>query len=285
MLVHIAIGDQYGAGFEYADASHFANNELSQFYPHPLYQTVGYTDDAQMSLAVAEAMLASESTPSAVDFAGSFVSAFKRDPRRGYASRFYDLLEKVDDGEGLLATIVPISERSGAAMRSTPIGAYPDVSTVLDVAATQAAITHNTAAGIRSAQAAALGAHYTRYRLGELRNIRRFIVSQLGDMWLRPHQGEVDETGVVAVNAAITALESCSSLAQARRTGVAFQGDVDTAAAIAMGIGSQAVDIDRVLPQALVQGLENGPFGRDYLHEIDERLDDRFFQFPTLKHV
>lgn len=285
MLVEIAIGDQYGAGFEYADQAHFSNNDLSRFYPHPLYKTVAYTDDAQMSLAVAEAMLAAETTPTAVEFAESFVGAFKRDQRRGYASRFYDLLKAVRSGEELLATIVPKSERSGAAMRSTPIGAYPDLLTVLDVAAVQAAITHNTMAGIQSAQAAALGAHYTRYRFGALRNIREFIVSHLGAVWQHPHQGEVDETGFSAVNAALTALENCSSLAEALQAAVAFQGDVDTVAAIAMGIGSQAVEIDRALPDALFDGLENGAFGRDYLQTIDQRLDDRFYQVPALKSV
>jgi hypothetical protein len=35
-------------------------------------------------------------------------------------------------------------------------------------------------------------------------------------------------------------------------------------------------DYARDLPEALLTGLENGPFGREFLHSLDRRLLERF---------
>jgi hypothetical protein len=62
------------------------------------------------------------------------VPAFKRDPREGYAGRFYDFLRRVRDGAQFLAEIQPTSDKSGAAMRAAPIGVYPTVDEVIKLA-------------------------------------------------------------------------------------------------------------------------------------------------------
>jgi len=53
---------------------------------------------------------------------------------------------------------------------------------------------------------------------------------------------------------------------------VAFTGDVDTVATIALAAGSCAEDLPADLPDALLAGLESGPFGRPYLAAQDARL-------------
>jgi hypothetical protein len=53
---------------------------------------------------------------------------------------------------------------------------------------------------------------------------------------------------------------------------VAFSGDVDTVAAIALAAASASAEYQQDLPQELLAGLENGPFGRDYLVGIDRQL-------------
>jgi hypothetical protein len=53
---------------------------------------------------------------------------------------------------------------------------------------------------------------------------------------------------------------------------VAFTGDVDTVAAIALAAGAHCDDLVQDLPGHLVAGLENGPYGRDYLVELDASL-------------
>lgn len=53
---------------------------------------------------------------------------------------------------------------------------------------------------------------------------------------------------------------------------VAFGGDVDTVAAIALGAASNSAEIIHDLPQHLIDTLENGPYGRDYIVELDRKL-------------
>ena len=133
MLLQLAIGDAYGAGFEYVDIDVVnARNDLSAYVRHPRHaiRPGRYTDDTQMSIAIAEAIISGEPwTP--LMLAARFVTAFKRDPRQGYAGRFYDFLRRVRDGTQFLAEIQPTSDKSGAAMRAAPIGVYPTVDEVI----------------------------------------------------------------------------------------------------------------------------------------------------------
>src|SRR5947208_3168886 len=100
MLVELAIGDACGAGFEYAaDRIVREQNNLSAYIQHPRHgiKPGCYTDDTQMSIAVAEAIVSDEPwTPE--NLAQRFVAAFKRDPREGYAGSFYGFLQEVKDG-------------------------------------------------------------------------------------------------------------------------------------------------------------------------------------------
>jgi hypothetical protein len=47
---------------------------------------------------------------------------------------------------------------------------------------------------------------------------------------------------------------------------------VDTVAAIAMGAASCCQEIEQDVPENLVNGLENGPYGRDYIINLDKKL-------------
>jgi len=122
MLVDLVVGDAYGAGFEYAaDRTVRERNNLSGYVQHPRHgiRPGCYTDDTQMSIALAEAIVAGDPwTPEAL--ARRFVAASKRDPREGYAGGFYALLQEVRDGAELLARIRPDSDKCGAAMRAGP---------------------------------------------------------------------------------------------------------------------------------------------------------------------
>ena len=74
MLLELAIGDAYGTGFEFAE---------SDFVRHPRHRLRlgSYTNDTQMSIAIAETLIAQEAwTPEVL--AERFVRTFKRDPRR-----------------------------------------------------------------------------------------------------------------------------------------------------------------------------------------------------------
>ena len=117
MLLELAIGDAYGAGFEYVEREMIVqHNTLSGYVKHPRHdiQPGCYTDDTQMSLALAEAIVSGEPwTPKVL--ADRFVKAFQRDPREGYAAGFFHFLTQMRDGEQFLRDIQPTSTKSGAA--------------------------------------------------------------------------------------------------------------------------------------------------------------------------
>jgi ADP-ribosyl-[dinitrogen reductase] hydrolase len=236
-MVELAIGDAYGGGFEYASASFVVrHNTVEGYLQHPKHTGIppgAYTDDTQMTLAVAELLVdGGEWTPLAL--ADRFVEVFHRDPREGYAGGFHAFLRSVRTGREFLARICPNSDKSGAAMRVAPVGLLPSVDEVRHYAALQARVTHDTPAGVASAEAAALAVHYCHHALGPLEDIGGWISEQLGTDWARPWQGKVGSKGAMSVRAALTALASARSMADLLRTCVAYTGDVDTVATIAL---------------------------------------------------
>lgn len=278
LLTFTAIGDAYGVCFEYAPREIIrARNNLTGYFQHHKYELGGgrYSDDTQMSIAVAEALLMFGEAASARDFAASFVAAFRRDPRVGYAGRFREFLVTVADADDFLAGIVNDSDKSGGAMRAGACGLLGDLQAVKSVAARQAAVTHDTADGVSAAQAAALMVHYLLYRLGPRRQLPHFLDDHVrGYAWTRVHEGSVGPKGCHSVRAAVTALVRSRSVAELLVDCVNFGGDVDTVAAIAMAAAACADDIVRDIPQPLWTGLENRRFGRDHLAELDRHLRD-----------
>lgn len=274
MLLELAVGDAYGAGFEYAPPSLVqAKNTLNGYVQHPRHRLRPgcYTDDTQMSLAIAELLVAQEPfTPEA--FASRFVNTFKRDPREGYASRFYQFLQKTQDGTKFLATIMSTSDASGAAMRAAPLGVLSSIEQVMAVATIQAAVTHNTPDGINAAQAAALMTHYFIYRLGVQQDLGKFLEQHVPGDWSQPWQGEVGSKGWMSVRAAITAVTRNYRLSDLLKDCIAFTGDVDTVATIALAAAACSREITPDLPSELIENLENGPYGRNYIMALDKQL-------------
>jgi ADP-ribosyl-[dinitrogen reductase] hydrolase len=62
---------------------------------------------------------------------------------------------------------------------------------------------------------------------------------------------------------------------------VAFTGDVDTVATIALAAASCSPEYEQDLPADLLGTLENGPYGRDYLAALDRRLFEHFGLPPS----
>jgi ADP-ribosyl-[dinitrogen reductase] hydrolase len=274
VLLELAVGDAYGAGFEYADPRMvLQQNNLSQYVKHPRHsiQPGCYTDDTQMSLAIAETIVSGDPWTPAV-LADKFVKVFQRDPRQGYANGFYHFLRQVSDGEQFLRDIRPHSEKSGAAMRAAPIGIYPTISLVIERCTIQAALTHNTPKGIDAAVAAALMTHYFLYGLGPKSELGRFLEEQVHGHWASPWKGKVGSQGWMSVQAAVTAVTRCDTMSNLLKTCIQFTGDVDTVAAIALAAGSCSPEIAQDLPAHLFDELENGQYGRDYIRLLDTQL-------------
>ncbi len=278
MLMKTAQGDAYGAGFEYASEGHvLANNKLTGYVRNEKHALVAghYTDDTQMAIAIAEVML--DGGPFTQEaLADAFVRCFKRDQREGYARGFYAFLCEVKDGAEFLARMKPFSDKSGGAMRAVPIGIYPDIITVKQYSALQAAVTHNTTDGINAAVAASLMGHYFLYNLGKKKDLATFLAKHVtGENfdWSTPWTGKVGEKGWMSVRAAVTAVMQNDSLSDILRACVAFTGDVDTVAAVALGAAAASPEVKDDLPTALYDGLENGQYGREYIEDLDARLE------------
>ncbi len=274
MLVELAIGDAYGAGFEYADLPRPNSPQGARYVQHPRHKGTRpgmYTDDTQMSLAIAE-LLVEGATWSPRNVAGKFVECFHRDPREGYAGSFYHFLRQTTTADDFLDNIRPYSDKSGAAMRAGPLGVLDTIGTVLDRARTQAAVTHNTPDGIHAAQAAALMTHYFLYDLGPKVRLGAFLEGMVPGQWSVPWHGTVKSKGWMSVRAAITAVQRNDTLAALLQACIAFTGDVDTVATIALAAASCSHEYRNDLPAQLYHELENGAYGRDYLAELDRRL-------------
>lgn len=279
MLLELAIGDAYGAGFEYADEMVDVHNDLTNYIKHPRHRGLWpgrYTDDTQMSIAVAELIVSGQDwTP--LNIAQHFVTAFKRDRREGYATNFHAFLVDTRDGQHFLDRIRPDSDKSGAAMRAVPIGMYTTEEEVLKKCATQAAVTHNTADGIAAANAAALTAHFFIYNRGDKADLPAYLRQHIPSaIWEYTMPDKVKAQGWMSVRAAITALMRNDRLSTLLQDCVAFKGDVDTVATIALGAASTSKQYQSDLPAVLIDGLENGAYGRDYLIQLDQQLSVRF---------
>lgn len=273
MLLEIAIGDAYGAGFEFASKEKVTNfNNLTAYHEHGLGIAPGhYTDDTQMSMALAELMISSAPWDE-YTITQKFVECFKRDKRLGYSKGFYAFLDSINSAEEFLAQIKPNSKANGAAMRSVPIGLFPNIEDVLNNAQVQAKLTHDTAIGINSSQAVALASHYFYYQIGPKQQLAEFVQSHTEITWDCQWQNEVACCGYETVNALLTVLLNAKSHSELLIKSVAFGGDVDTVAACALGIASLSDDYVNDLPAFLYDELENEQYGKDYLIKLSSDL-------------
>jgi ADP-ribosylglycohydrolase len=277
MLVEIAIGDTYASAFEYAsDIFIYANNNLSQYYMHHKRQRAKnlYTDDTQMSIAIAELILENEwdTKWEPLTIANKFVECFKRHPITGYSKNFYNFLNTIENGEEFLSKIKPTSDKNGAAMRSCPIGFYNEIDHVLQIAEIQARLTHNTDEGIHASKAVALASHLMLYDKVHKEDLGITINCYVPGKWEKDWKGKVLTKGSNAVLAALTVLKYSDTFSEILSKSVEFSGDVDTVAAISMGLACYCGYIEDDLQDFFYDELYDGIYGRSYLLALDDKL-------------
>lgn len=187
-LLCFAIGDAYCFCSEFVEDHHPVVAEALKFeryQEHPVWGPTGmhhkdrgvrdsvwpgqYTDDTQMTIAVAEAFLAGRAH-SAPELADAFVRThrrdrlrtFRRDRRQGYSAGLQGVLGEVADGQELLTRLHGHnhSEKNGAAMRSLVYGFASTFAEVAQLTILGARITHDTPAGVSSAHAIAIMSHF-----------------------------------------------------------------------------------------------------------------------------
>jgi ADP-ribosyl-[dinitrogen reductase] hydrolase len=290
-LVAVAIGDAYALPFEYrkGDYATWAHlNDGAHYERHTVYAATvplgACSDDTQLSVAVAETMLMRGFGLSGNDdiaaYEKAFVRAFQRNPNAGYSRGMKAGFEKA------IATGLPIgtvcaengkSEKSGAAMRATPLGLIHNQHRMFRQTELQGHITHAHTALV-AADAAGAAAHYMYHRLGPRHQLGIWLNQIMGEYdWATPWSGPVGSPGMESTHAAITAVMQATSLRDLLIRCVAFTGDVDTVAAIAMGAAWGYPDLPNNLPDALWEGLEaSNPAMKALLVETDAQLLARY---------
>jgi len=305
MLLGIAIGDAFGAGYEFVSGGVDAVEQSLDFESYASFRdadhfiTPGmYTDDTQMSIAVAE-LLQSDDEFSPANLSERFVAYYRRDPINGYAGGFQKFLNSVKSGKEFIERIRPDSIRNGAAMRSVPLGLEADVDRVVRYAKINASLTHNTPKGIASSIAVALASYYFIYSeaeavrvfdfidpyirqidaesAGHFQNIRGMTALDPAIIYGgRPPVKGIPSDGILTAGAVLYLITTYSDLSALLKAAVLLGGDTDSVASIAMGIAAARYPLSG-LPEFLFRDLTNHAYGRDYLLELGRRLQVKYF--------
>lgn len=272
MLLELCVGDCYGAEFEFSEDKYVEKyNHARVYFPDPMGI---YTDDTQMSLAIAEALLEDDPwTPETL--AERFVQAFKRDPRFGYSKRFYGLLTSVSNGSELLEKIEPTRDSCGCVMRAVPLGVIKDKDEMLRKAEIQARITHDVDVAVQCTQAIALISHQFLHYNMRPNLIRGMLMHEFPDIDWSDWSGKVMNKAVDVVRAVVTVLSNNTNYHDILRASVAFTGDTDSVASVAMGCAACSPYYKADMNEGLLY-IENGEYGGDYLIELDKQLSQKF---------
>lgn len=278
MILEAAIGDAYGAGFEFQGLDYIIkNNDLTQYHKHGMYTEIykRYTDDTQMAIAIAELLLEDDNW-NEVKVADKFVEVFHRDKRRGYSDRVYNALDASKNGNDFLRIIDNRSSGNGSAMRAYSIGLLNDIPQILDFCEIQAKTSHNTAEGISCAKRIALAVHFYKYQLGDKTSLIDFINDTLKEKEIYKVTSPIDMHGYFTTQAVIKIVSEANSMKDCLKRGIDFGGDTDTVAALCMAILSNKKDCEKTLPEFLYDQLENATYGKDFLISLDRKLTEKF---------
>jgi poly(ADP-ribose) glycohydrolase ARH3 len=293
-LLGLAIGDALGATYEGEPASF-----IYARYPSPQelfgrdQDVLGYSDDTQMTIGVAEALV-EDGEIRAETLCRKFIWNYV--PARGYGRGARRILEAMEEGRDYVAVADEVfpggSYGNGAAMRVAPLGLLfaNDPEKLSQQTALQSAVTHRHPLGIEGAQiiacavAAAVDAESIDKQLF-LDRIRPACtqaafferLERLSE--LPPHRIAELGNGIEAAESVMTAV-ACfltwpDSYVDAVGNAILLGGDTDTIAAMSGAISGAYLGIEAI-PSATLAKLENDGKGRDYLFALADRLFDRW---------
>lgn len=260
-LRNFMIGDAYGAGFEFRPAAYIAAfNDGKTYRAHGLDEAHvpgSPTDDTQMTLAVIN-VLRHGNWGQPVAYADEFVRMYRESPASGYGAKMRELLPAAahvsEPGRFLIHSCLPFTTKdtSGAAMRAIPCGLpYGAGSSVIFRALTSARVTHHHPDSINAAVVVALCAYDPSPKGWD--DALSYVGWPPAAEW-SPGEWKRTTQGKDIVRGALGLLTRCRSLAELLTESIALGGDVDTLAAIALGLGTLA-GLPDDLPEELIAGL------------------------------
>lgn len=140
----------------------------------------------------------------------------------------------------------------------------------------QAIVTHNTAEGILSSHVVAFMSHALLYDKAKLAELPELVLKMTGFALRNDWFAEVECDALQTLHAVNTALQANRGMSKLLLDCVNFGGDVDSVAAIAMGLASLTPEYVVDIPASLMSGLESGKFGSRYLRQLDVALAERY---------
>ncbi len=290
-LLGLAVGDALGGRFEAQSSegirSRFPTIDRLMAYPQ---DELWYTDDTQMAIAVAEALVERGEIVEEV-LCRAFVANYV--PSRGYGRGARAVLEEMEDGGDYAAVAESHfpggSFGNGAAMRVAPVGLVfrNDHREVFEQARLSALPTHRHPLGIEGAQLLALAvalvsrtSHFDRDAyfptlIAACGSVEYRAKMEAASQVRAPeHLAELGN-GIEALHSVPTAITSFAlspgSFEDTVGNVILLGGDTDTMAAMAGAVSGAYLGVSR-LPGRLVSLLETSPKGRDYLRELADRL-------------
>ena len=295
VLLGTFTGDAIGAPWEGRSPTPAGTGEL-RLEESLAHRPMRYTDDTQMTLALAEHLCATpEVDPEALG--RLFVEHFE--PDRGYSAgtrRVLDLLRQGTPVANAATAAFPEgSLGNGAAMRVAPVGVVwaHDPDRLVDAARRSAEVTHTHPVAVDGAvaQARAVGFAVARGRFGpqELEEVASMATTPqlregLGDAHRLCDEDLTDRQPVEAaieLGTAATADRSVPTALWLAATATGFVdgvtralelgGDIDTIAAMAGAVLGAADGLDAI-PSDWLAALEDGSRGRGYALDLATRL-------------
>ena len=298
------LGDAFGAGFEgmHPDRAEFYMSKLSKKFPR------SYTDDTDMTLALAESMFGSGKVHPE-NIAKQF--SLTCDLTRGYAigtikavlalraGMQWDQVSRIVFEEG--------SFGNGAAMRVSPVGIFyhHDLGDLQEAAIRQASITHVHPLGQWGAvmQAACVGLA-VRQNSKEPFKKEQMVTNLKEVLWGGPIEymkslnkieemvaqgkklqarevvrslGNGVEAHLSVPSACYIALTYSPDFSDAIRAAISLGGDTDTIAGMVGAIVGAHVG-EKGLPAEWIEQLEDGPRGRSFAREVADRLFETWWR-------
>jgi poly(ADP-ribose) glycohydrolase ARH3 len=279
-LVGTALGDAVGAPFE--GQRRPATREVEEHLRAST--TLRWTDDAHMTLALAESLVATAGELDPQHLGDTFARWYADEPWRGYGSGPPQVFSLARDGQPYEQAAASLFDGSGsfgngAAMRCAPVAvlAAPDLEWTVDLARRQARITHTHPEGVDGAVllAGALcltlasegPAGRAADRLAPLADhlgsqaFRDGLAARLRNATATSHTADVTgPVGVDALRSVFAALDLFLTTPDepltVLRRAVLLGGDTDTVAAMAGALVGAAVGVSG-LPAHLLHRLED----------------------------
>lgn len=287
-LFGLAVGDALGAPFEGVPADHifFVAGPIHELLAQTPDETFRYTDDTQMMIGVAEALL-EDGEMRAETLARRFAANYE--PDRGYGQGARQLVEAMaagDNWDALAETIFPGgSFGNGAAMRVAPVGLLfaPNLQKVAEQARASALPTHRHPLGIEGAELLALAvalaaegppldrARFYRALLDHCR-YEEFRWQLRAARKLRPHQSLAFLGNSLPAHRSVVTSIACftatpTSFEAVMASAISLGDDTDTLAAMAGALSGAHLGLSAIQPRWGEQ-VENAA----YIRALAERL-------------